>query len=77
MSHTDELQKLLGELGVRYENVKTELPMRMTVWASNGVRWAAIETEHVEDDGLAVAVYKDFLTAEQVVRATVGKDVAR
>ncbi len=66
MSATDELHRLLDERGVKHRDVGS-----MTFWCdalSN--KWCATEQE---DDSLHVQCM-NFLTPEQVIAATVGRD---
>lgn len=61
---TERLRELLDERGVEYG----ALSSIFTTWTGGVCSWIAIE----DKDGLAVAVYRDYLTPEQAIAATLG-----
>ena len=68
---SDVLREMLDERGVEWRDVPT-LVGPMTVWNVNGFQWAAIYD--ADEGGLAVGVYRDYLTPEQAVSATLGSE---
>ncbi len=67
MGSSDELRRLLDELGVEYTTYDTTA-YEAVIWTGSVCKWIALPSEY----GLAVAVYKDYLTPEQAIAATVG-----
>lgn len=66
MGSSDELRRLLDELGVEYTTYDTTA-YEAVIWTGSVCKWIALPSEY----GLAVAVYKDYLTPEQAIAATV------
>jgi len=64
---TEKLCKLLEERGIEFK-VFDVLTEKAITWSGNVCHWVAV----TDDLGLAVAVYKDYLTPEQVIAATLG-----
>ena len=67
MTLTDELCVRLNELGIEYTTYDT-IANEAVIWTGSVCNWIALPSEY----GLAVAVYKDYLTPEQAIAATVG-----
>lgn len=70
MSGTDELRRLLDELGVEWSDDSSIYGTRRTVWTANGVTYVAAEVS----GRLKVSGY---LTPEQAVEATLGRGTCR
>lgn len=68
MGKSDELCAKLDELGVEYTTYNTIAREKAVTWTGSVCKWIALPSEY----GLAVAVYKDYLTPEQAIAATVG-----
>lgn len=66
-SSTDELCARLEKLGVEYTTYTTIVD-EAVIWTGSVCNWIALPSEY----GLAVAVYKDYLTPEQAIAATMG-----
>lgn len=67
---TERLRALLDERGVEYETHDIIVGKAVT-WTGSVCNWVALPDER----GLAVGVYKDYLTPEQAVAATLGMKV--
>lgn len=67
MSATDELRRMLDERGVEYKTHDI-ITGKAVTWHGSVCNWIALPDER----GLAVAVYKDYLTPEQAIAATLG-----
>lgn len=67
MSDIDELQRLLDERGAEFKTHDTVIGKAVT-WHGGVCDWVALPDEK----GLAVGVYKDYLTPERAIAATLG-----
>lgn len=65
---TERLRALLDERGVEYETHDIIIGKAVT-WTGGVCNWVALPDER----GLAVGVYKDYLTPEQAIAATLGE----
>jgi hypothetical protein len=73
MTPIERLRELLDERGVNHGSLHSLTTEDISVtWAGDTCRWVALENPN--NRLLAVAVYKDYLTAEQAVDATLGRD---
>jgi hypothetical protein len=63
-----ELCKLLEERGVQFKTHDI-ITGKAVTWSGSTCSWIALPDER----GLAVAVYKDYLTPEQAIAATLGR----
>ena len=66
MSATEELRRLLDEAGVKWHD--DGYATTCTVWTANGVTWYGLRR-----DG-SIELLTHYLTPEQAVAATVGRD---
>lgn len=66
---TERLRALLDERGVEYETYDIIIGKAVT-WTVGVCNWVALPDER----GLAVGVYKDYLTPEQAIAATLGDE---
>lgn len=64
MTATERVCELLDERGVEHGALNSIV----TTWTGGVCSWIAIE----DKDGLAIAVYRDYLTPEQAIAATLG-----
>lgn len=67
MDTIDELQRLLDERGVEFKTHDI-ITGKAVTWHGSICDWVALPDEK----GLAVGVYKDYLTPEQTITATLG-----
>lgn len=67
MSATDVLRRMLDERGVEYKTHDI-ITGKAVTWTGSVCNWVAFPDER----GLAVGVYKDYLTPEQAIAATLG-----
>ena len=63
----DKLIAILEERGASYE-VHDIMTNKAVTWEGDVCKWVALD----DDEGLAVAVYRDYLTPEQAIAATLG-----
>ena len=69
MAATEKLKALLDERGVEYKTHDIIIGKAVT-WAGSVCNWVALPDER----GLAVGVYKDYLTPEQTIAVTLGNE---
>lgn len=68
MGAIDELQRLLDERGVE-SKTHDIITGKAVTWHGSVCDWVALSDEK----GLAVGVYKDYLTPEKTIAATLGR----
>ena len=68
---TERLMAMLEERGVEYK-MHGIIGGKAVTWHGSVCNWVALPDEN----GLAVAVYKDYLTPEQAIAATLGNECA-
>lgn len=67
-----DLCKLLEAREVEFKTHDTVIGKAVT-WSGSTCNWVAL----LDEMGLAVAVYKDYLTPEQAIAATLGEEIVR
>ena len=72
MIATDELRRLLDERGIEYK-MHGIIGGKAVTWHGSVCNWVALPDEN----GLAVAVYKDYLTPKQAIAATLGRGTCK
>lgn len=76
MTPTEELREKLDELGIEWDvSRQAAFTNYSAVYKSNGIKWIVLE--HPYSGMFSISNYRDELSLEQVIRATIGGEPTR